>query len=235
MFRAISPAASEIASARATIQAQGRQADGAAGALGSGGLAGKPSCCEVSARKCGLVEGHGAARAASFKAQALDNSACSLVALHVESEFWVWANPFLGKQQSELISDCGLWDETGRKTAATRQGIQKTGPAGSTGPSSEWGAAGEPSHGIPILQDCQAGQLTAKGSDHGMQGSQQAGTSKLGLGSECCSLGSPLHTGQAGIGGLRGSHSGPSATSPVSFGGAISSHSQPRPWSPAVW
>lgn len=92
-----------------------------------------------------------------LRLRAPDDSACSLVALHVESELWVWANPFLGKQQSELISDCGLWDETGRKTAVTGQGIQKTGPAGSTGPSSECGAAAEPSHGIPILQDCQAG------------------------------------------------------------------------------
>ena len=68
----------------------------------------------------------------------------------MHSELWVQEDPFLGQQQSELTADCGLWDETGRKTAVTGQGIQKTGPAGNTGPGSKGGAGGS------------TGQITAK-------------------------------------------------------------------------
>lgn len=91
----------------------------------------------------------------------------------MDSEFWVWEKPFPGKQQSELISDCGVWDETGGETVVTERGIQKTGPSVRGEP------VASPAPGSPSYRTHGAGQVTAKGSDHGMQGSEQAGTSKL--------------------------------------------------------
>lgn len=102
-----------------------------------------------------------------------DDSACSWGAFDLDSEFWVWEKPFPGKQQSELISDCGVWDETGGETVVTERGIQKTGP------SVREELMGSPATGSPSYRTRGAGQVTANGSDHGMQGSEWSETSKL--------------------------------------------------------
>lgn len=55
----------------------------------------------------------------------------------------------------------------------TEQGIRKTSPSVRGVP------VGSPATGSPSYRTRGAGQVTAKGSDHGLQGSEQTGTSKL--------------------------------------------------------
>ena len=81
-------------------------------------LAGRPSCCKAlrlignAGWGWGLVQ-PGLLR---LRSESLGRPSPFLGSVFTWSlKFWVWANPLLGKGQSELVSDCGLYDQLGRK------------------------------------------------------------------------------------------------------------------------